>query len=79
MAKTANQAIVATIIEDIRAAEQKGWTRHAIAEQSGVPHPILYGLLDGSRQDLTTATADKLLAFFGRRLTKPRIPVPPKK
>lgn len=55
------------------AIAESGMTIYAVAQGSGVSHPILSRFLSGQR-DLRLATAEKLAAFFGMTLTEPKTP-----
>lgn len=50
-----------------------GMSVYAVAQGSGVSHPIILRFLSGQR-DLRLATADKLAAYFQMTLTDPQPP-----
>ena len=54
------------------AADQSGLSVYRIAKESGVDQSTLNKFLSGQRDNLTLDVADRLLEFFGMRLTKPR-------
>ena len=54
-----------------RAIAGSGLTLYRVAKDSGVPLPVLYRFMAGD-QGLTLATADKLAAYLGLRLTHSR-------
>lgn len=60
--------------ECVVSAIDSGWTIAGIAAESGVPRSTLSAWLSGSREDIALATAEKLSAWLGVRLTKARVP-----
>jgi plasmid maintenance system antidote protein VapI len=55
----------------LAAIENSGATLYRIAKDSGVHYVVLHRFAHGERQ-IKLDTADKLAAYFGMRLTKPR-------
>ncbi len=55
----------------IDAIEGSGATLYRVAKDSGVPCAVLQRFVIRER-GITLKTADKLAAYFGMRLTKPR-------
>jgi len=53
------------------AIKNSGATLYRIAKDSGVPYVVLHRFASGERQ-IKLDTADKLAAYFGMKLTKPR-------
>jgi plasmid maintenance system antidote protein VapI len=71
MSKQRKQAALSDALK--AAIAESGLTVYAVAQGSGVAHPILSRFLSGQR-DLRLATADKLAAFFQMKLTPPKTP-----
>ena len=58
-----------TVTDELRRAiADSGLTLYRIAKDSGVPHAALYRFVN-REQDIKLATADKLAAYLGLRLT----------
>ena len=63
--------------EAVQAALDAGWSVHALANAAEIPPSGLQFWISGKRQGIKLDTAAKLAAFFGQRLTAPKIPKPP--
>ena len=53
------------------AIETSGVTLYRIAKDSGVPYAVVHRFASGERQ-IKMDAADKLAAYFGMRLTRPK-------
>jgi transcriptional regulator with XRE-family HTH domain len=67
---TITQQLYAALTQALAA----GWSINRIAEAAGASRPSIQDWYTGSRSGLKLETASALAAFFGMRLTKPRIP-----
>lgn len=72
---TDNQSLVSQqLYEAISQALAAGWSINRIAQSAGISRPSLQYWYSGQRDSLALETVNALCAFFGMRLTKPRIP-----
>jgi ribosome-binding protein aMBF1 (putative translation factor) len=62
--KTTHQ--ISTVLR--KAIEASEMSVHALAQASGVSHPIIFRFMSGER-DIRLATADKLAAILGIKVT----------
>lgn len=66
-----------TIDSDLKTAIQEaldsGWSYNRIAKECGIPDPVLNRWCNGKRT-ITIETAQKICNWFGKRLTKGRVP-----
>ena len=68
--------IIEQLREAVEAAENAGWSINRIAKEAGVSRPSLAEWIHGTQSRVSLETAAGLAAWFGMRLTKPRIPKP---
>lgn len=65
------ESLQAALLAAVHQATEAGWNLSTISQASGVPYASLHNWHSGARANLTLATADKLAAHFGMRLTRP--------